>query len=378
MRGRSASSPAAFDTALSSYRRLTRHEAFNYFVRQLKQNDRIISAKAILQFGLFLDELKRADQDEYNKFMSRSLGDTTSRFTLLNVWNQLSNPTEDDYVFLQRALESIQNLNEQYFKKDQTIFSVPFISIPDLNPLTRDGLDHLKELAQLSYADPLLTVLWSKLKPEDKAELAEVLDGERLLIILQQQKNDEFREAKAALENIIDRLTIKESEANHGRDEIYLDPATKVLDALKAVAEPSSKNQPIYAELAYRTAVGLNNPLNSRNLTRYPEAVKSISKIEKHSTGEKLITAAMIFSSVLLFGAMAALIMVATGGVGAIVGLCIAGAILAGSGGIGFSVGTYKFWKKPSPVKVAAMSFLKSNTLVKTSELPAKSASLKI
>jgi hypothetical protein len=205
-------------------------------------------------------------------------------------------------------------------------------------------------------ADSELAVRWHTLTFQEKYSHAEKLDGQRLLYILHQQSEDfncrlvELQHARRALS---DAITSKGGPAINRN-------AQEVLTQLQTIEQPNSKNAPIFAELAYRTAVGVRDPLNLGNMARYPEVVKSVSK---HTSGDKLATAGMSFSSVLLFGAMGALIAVATGGVGLALGLCIAGAVIAGLAGSGYGIAAFHYWNQTSPVSIAANNFLNRGRL---------------
>lgn len=308
------------------------------------------AAEAILQFGLFLKELKHADEQKYVAFMSLSRGGVGYTRRISKLWDQLANPCVNDYALIIHELRYIKksSLNRKYFAVEEKNISLGLVVLEEKFP---DAFDRLKSLAHHSFVDPLIRESWQALTPQQKNELAGVLDKERYFVILKLQKDprEELRAAMDYLEYVM---------WNAGGREAHPQAAEVLKRVIADIPAIKSANLPLFAELIHRTAVGIRDPLNEKNLDRYLDVV---AKISKRTWGQKIAMGAMAFSAVVLFGAAAALAHFATGGVSTVAGLFVTGAVLSGVGGTAFSVATLYTWKRPPhyPVKVAAMSFLK-------------------
>lgn len=330
----------------------------------------------IEKFELFLEELKKiklaSGLTQYDEFMK--LG---HRVSMPIVWNNLKNNP------LLRA-KCIDNLKDvRNFQKNHKILVAKY---PELSTFAEKQIEEaralycdaiktktlqvncnnkyincigsfsdreLREIFLHPESDVVLIKLWSTLTHQQKNQLVGILSSTQLSEILSQQI-DLNKELQGAIRSILDEMEEAGGEKNNFLACQVLNGGIKE-DRRKATLD----NLIGLTVIAHRTAVGIREPWNVLNLRCYAETVNDESKKSKQTANT--YAAGMSFISLTLYGVMAALILLATSGIG-IIPLSIAGAVIAGLGGTGFTTSAILTWKRPPLYKtmVSAMSFLKS------------------
>jgi len=321
---------------------------------------------AIAAINTFQSFLEKLDPITYQKLMKKK-GNWGS---LAEIWDYLSKlPDPANEYYLRVCRRALVNLKKSYrninflekthpwliFHASVQAFDIHdayraavkagTLKIADYQKLKRQLFlinllpnDELKEIFTPPAMDRELAPLWENLTAAQKNQLAEVLDGERLLVMLQKQKDP-----KIELDDAITSLK-KEIESNPHAEEVF-----KQICKSRDNAKP--KDFPLLAELAHRTAVGVRNPKNESNLDRYPVVA---AKLSERTWGQKVAAAAKVFFGMTLLGcAITSCILMPVSValiIPALMGVC--GLFVLGRE-------TYH-WKRPPHYRttVAAMSFL--------------------
>ncbi len=214
--------------------------------------------------------------------------------------------------------------------------------------------DFFKDIAAIKdqeISDQYFAELWRYLNYMQKSFLVEFLENDRLEKILQHRPNPQ-KQLEFAIQSLCDEIKFAGGEKENPL-------AADVLNKIIANRD-NLKESVVLTELAYRTAVGVRDPFNIKNLERHEMIANKIAEPSLSITARK-------FSGLLLLGAMAALICVATGGIGGVVGgLCVAGIALSGMLGTGFMVSGVLTGKRKESYKatgVAALGFLRNKRI---------------
>lgn len=323
-------------------------------------------------FALFLDELKKITEgSDYCELMKKG-----SRLRMSEIWDLLKhNPLShgvcaeslryvrnyqkyEDFILKKyphlsewaiRRVEEARSSYREALKRDAlhvgfNKFILSMISFKD---------DELKDIFVHKETDEILINFWKYLTFTQKNQLVGILNVERLTKILKAQPNyhEELQSAIRALQN---QIFIAGGEEKNSLAKNVLAGVRK--DRNKVSSDDNLISLTI---IAHRTAVGVREPFNTMNLKSYAETVGALSKKSKQES--RTTAASKSFLSLLFYGVMASLIVVATGGT-ALVGLTIAGAVVAGLAGTRFGYGAVSGWRRPPfhRTTVAALSFLRN------------------
>lgn len=333
-----------------------------------------LKAASIDTFKNFLDELEIADPVTHKELMKKE-GNWGS---LASIWDRLLKlPDSANEIYLRagcvRALLNIKKSarNQKFFEKENPKLFVHVsvqahakheaylaaaeadtlkTAVPGYQKLKRQqfllGLlnhDERKEIFARSRMDKELAVIWKSLSAAEKNQLAEVLDHERLLMILKQQRNPQM-ELQQAIESLGAEIKLNGGFAAHPEAVCVL----KHIYHSEKEAEPV--HFPLLAELAHRTAVGIRNPKNEANVERYPIVA---TKLSEWTFSQKVSASAKGFFGVMILGSFI-ISCVLTAGVPLII------PALIGVFGLGVTCHEAPHWKRSTHhhTSVAAMSFL--------------------
>ncbi len=222
----------------------------------------------------------------------------------------------------------------------------PYFSDPQKDHLLANltKLDN-KQLAcflLLENADTRLTQFWPHFSPEQKKYLAGQLTQDRLATILTHQ-NNKVAELNAA-------VTVLESETSQAENGLTKTSATEVLTQVKKKqAKASAEVSVLLTSAAYRTAVGVKEPTNAKNLQALTEVT---AQMAPRSGCRKIVAGLMMFTGA-CFIAAAVTAIVLTGGLSSPISvpLGLLGSQLVVAGGIALGVGlglkSVHAWMRP-------------------------------
>ncbi len=329
---------------------------------------------AIANFELFLEELKKIphgpNSTKYNELMKKGHHRKLSEIWDLLRWNQLSYAVCADalteiLIYLKNAdfllechpalsawaearIDVAQKAYCNAVKEERLHVTSNRKVIECVKSFNND---ELKQLFTHTATDTCLIIVWRHLAIEQKNQLIGILERERLSKILRPQ--GPCNELQSAIRSLEHEITVTGGAENNAL-------ADQVLRGIRKDRSKAKSNDELLmlAIIAHRTAVGVREPFNIMNLRSYAETVNAFSNQSKQPRRSTI--AAMSFSSLLLYGVMSTLIVLATHGIG-LVGLTIAGAVLSGLGGTKFGCNAIHAWKRPPfhRTTVAAMHFLK-------------------